>query len=61
MTQGHVVTVTVVMVSGGPVPAAGEHVETLQETLQATDQAWSQQGPAGRGKLFLILTLSPGG
>lgn len=36
--------------SGGPFPASGQHVETLQTTLQAADKAWTQQGPAGRGK-----------
>lgn len=36
--------------SGGPFPASGQHVETLQATLQAADKAWTQQGPAGRGK-----------
>lgn len=36
--------------SGGPFPASGQHVETLQATLQAADKAWTQQGPAGRGE-----------
>lgn len=36
--------------SGGPFPASGQHVETLQATLQAADKAWTQQGPVGRGK-----------
>lgn len=35
---------------GGPFPASGQHVETLQATLQAADQAWTEQGPAGRGE-----------
>lgn len=35
---------------GGPFPAPGQHVETLQATLQAADQAWTEQGPAGRGE-----------
>lgn len=35
--------------SGGPFPAAGQHIETLQATLQAADQARPEQGPAGRG------------
>lgn len=35
---------------GGPVPAAGEHVATLQAALQAADPTRPQQGPAGRGK-----------
>lgn len=39
-----------VVFSGGSFPAAGEHVAAIQATLQAADQARTQQGPAGRGK-----------
>ena len=45
----HCLLVTVVF-AGRPFPAAGEHVETLQATLQAADQTRTQQGPAGRGR-----------
>lgn len=39
--------VCVCVSSGGSFPAAGEHVETLQATLQAADQTRTQQGSAG--------------
>jgi len=52
---GVMVCVTVLMCvclcsgSGGSVPAAGQHTETLQEALQNPDQTWTQQSPASRG------------
>lgn len=51
------IPVSVVVLSGRPFPAAGEHVETLQATLQAADQARTQQGPAGRGKGLLLFPI----
>lgn len=55
MEAGGWVTIFVsVVVVGGSFPTAGEHVETLQAALQAADQAWTQQGPAGRGKADLF-------
>lgn len=41
--------VSVLVSSGGPLPAAGQHAETLQATLQVADQARTEQGSAGRG------------
>lgn len=45
--------------SGGPFPASGQHVETLQATLQAADEAWTQQGPAGGGKHTQMYSKEP--
>lgn len=41
--------------SGGSVPAAGEHTETLQEALQNPNKTWIEQSPASRGMIQAYL------
>lgn len=40
--------------SGGLVPAAGEHTETLQEALQNPDKTWIEQSSVSRGMIYLF-------